>query len=119
MPRVTAQNIRELTQLNETFYRTTRSGSADERSMADFEFHRYICVLAGNPYLTSFSDQLSVHARRGEVYYFSDDTLSLTSFHHHERIIEALENRDLATAQEYMRKNWQLSTDLLRNTPNL
>lgn len=72
----------------------------------DKEFHDIIVGLAGNDFLASFCETLSGHAARIENIYFSKVAGMDELIHEHNEIISAIEKRDLARAQKFMKDNW-------------
>ena len=106
--------LQELDALNLEFLRCSGMGLAASVE-ADYAFHSKICELSGNPYLRSFSDQLSLQARRNENRFFRDYQHLEESFECHRRIIEALRVGDLETAKKEMRINWQGSLETVGN----
>lgn len=63
---VTAEDLEHLNSLNENFLRCAQMGAVPATIEADYQFHRYLCQLSGNPYLVNYSDQLSIHVSRNE-----------------------------------------------------
>jgi len=113
--RITESELQKLTDLNEAFYHCGQTGNAADTINADALFHLYFCEIAGNPYLTQFSRELSIHARRNENLYFGKASTFETSYQNHRRIIDALREGCLARAQEEMKNNWELSTKIYLN----
>ena len=108
---ITRNHCQQLTRLNENFRRCEQSGNAADTIQADFSFHMYFCELAGNPYLTQFSKELSIHTRRNETLYFRRTSRQEDSYLGHKRIIEALSRGSLAEAKAEMEMNWRLSIE--------
>lgn len=106
--RLTEADLAELESLNQSFLRCAGVGLAAAIE-ADHAFHRRICELSGNPYLCTYSEQLSAQARRNENRYFKDYNHLVDSYDAHQRIIEALRKKDLPTAQAEIRRNWAAS----------
>ncbi len=108
-PKLTEEDLAHLELLNHTFLKAIRSGQTVAAIDADIQFHNFLCELAGNPYLTAFSNQLSLQARRNENHFFQTAEKSVESYESHNRILEALRNKDLAAAQKEIRINWEES----------
>ena len=106
--------LHELEELNMEFLRCAGHGIVASVE-ADYAFHNKICELSGNPYLRSYSDQLSLQARRNENRFFQNYQHLEESFECHRRIIEALRAGDLDTAKKEMRINWQGSLETVGN----
>ena len=107
---VTAEDLEHLNSLNENFLRCAQMGAVPATIEADYQFHRYLCQLSGNPYLVNYSDQLSIHVSRNENRFFKIYTTPEVSYASHKRIIEALRSGDLETAQTEIEANWAVST---------
>lgn len=105
----TEEDLAHLELLNHTFLKAIRSGQTVAAIDADIQFHNFLGELAGNPYLTAFSNQLSLQARRNENHFFQTAEKSVESYESHNRILEALRNKDLAAAQKEIRINWEES----------
>ena len=69
--------------------------------------------LAGNDFLTSFCETLSGNAASIENIYFSKVGDMDELIHEHKAIIRAIEENDLNSAKEYMRKNWLHTPEVL------
>lgn len=106
---IAPENFSHLEELNETFLRRARNGTAADANEADFQFHHDLCQLANNPYLLDFSDRLALQAQRNENYYFSEVNTPEASYQAHKLILEALRNKDVSTAQREIRQNWLVS----------
>ena len=106
--RLTETDLSELESLNQSFLRCAGIGLSAAIE-ADHAFHRHICELSGNPYLCTYSEQLSAQARRNENRYFKAYNHLVDSYDAHQRIIEALRKKDLPTAQAEIRRNWAAS----------
>lgn len=107
---MTAEDLEHLNSLNENFLRCAQMGAVPATIEADYQFHRYLCQLSGNPYLVNYSDQLSIHVSRNENRFFKIYTTPEVSYASHKRIIEALRSGDLETAQTEIEANWAVST---------
>ncbi len=107
--RVTRADIARLRALNEMLLQGVDRGDGPAMREADFEFHRALCQLAGNPYLDSFSDQLLLQMLRNENHFFKESTNPRASYETHNRILDALCAGDLSLAQKELRDNWTVS----------
>lgn len=108
--KMTEEDFCHLEKLNETFHHCERNGNASDTINADTDFHLYFCKIADNPYLTQFSEALTIHTRRNENLYFRETSKLENSYQNHKRILQALREKDLKKAQEELRANWVLST---------
>ena len=105
------QKLDHLTRLNEKFLELAGTGSSADIHAADRKFHNYLAQLSENPYLISFTDQLTLQACRNENQFFKNYSRQRTSYENHRRIIDALIKRDLKTAQKEAEDNWLISID--------
>lgn len=108
-PHIGSAELEQLTALNNVFLSCVKAGVAEDASTADFEFHRALCNLAGNPYLMEFSDQLELQARRNENRFFREDSTFYDSYEGHKRILAAIRDGDLVLAKAELKKNWAIS----------
>lgn len=99
MPKINEAVLVELRRLNK--YIITPGADAKE---GDRQFHEVFIRLAANHYLTEFTGILRCQIDRVEHIYYQDSAAA--SFATHEKILEALDRRDLAQAKEAMRQNW-------------
>lgn len=114
---VTPEQLERLEALNEAFSRCCTAGTPEQASDADFQFHQYLCGLAGNPYLLSFSEQLELQACRNENRFFQEDAQASHGYQSHRRIINALRTGDLAAAKAELRENWDVSLRWMLENP--
>ena len=80
---------------------------------ADKAFHNCILEAAGNEYVADFCNILWIHIQRLEYKFFRDASMS-TSIEEHEKMIEALENRDEAKVSELAKVHWERSEEMVR-----
>lgn len=111
-----AAQIAALKSVQLEFVAALRSGTAEERTLANYRFHEITGEMAGSVYLMpSFHRLLIDHARIGMTFYRPEaggaamDT-SLASAQH-DQIIEAIETRDAERAAELADAHWALSRD--------
>jgi DNA-binding GntR family transcriptional regulator len=109
-----AAQIAALKEAQLGFKKNLRSGSVQDRTLANYRFHEITGAMAGNVYLLpSFHRLLIDHARIGMTFYRPQnnvmaDKLSLAS-EQHDAIIAAIEARDAAAAARLAEDHWQLS----------
>lgn len=109
--KITEKNLEHLIKLNDEYYAEMQNGSVSAAANAGYRFHRYICELSGNPYLLKYVDQLSILIIRNENHFIKEHTGVVDSYKAHQRIIEALRQRDLVSAAYEMEQNWSISID--------
>lgn len=101
-----AEDIRQLCELNEAFAAAIDSGDQLTTLKSDADFHSYIFQIARNSYLSDYAKQLTIHTRRYEYYFFKNGEDKSTSVQQHQAIIDAIERRDEAAARRYSEQNW-------------
>ena len=111
--KITDETVQALKEVNERFRQAYRDHDIRGCRACDNEFHEIIIRLAGNDFLTSFCETLSGHAARIENIYFSKVGDMDELIHEHKAIIRAIEENDLNSAKEYMRKNWLHTPEVL------
>lgn len=111
--KIDGEIIKSLKNANERFKQAYKNRDINGCRSCDNEFHDIIIKLAENDFLSSFCDTLSGHAARIENIYYSKVSGMDELIHEHTAIIKALEERDLASAQEYMRNNWLHTSEVL------
>ncbi|NOD48945.1 MULTISPECIES: GntR family transcriptional regulator [unclassified Ruegeria] len=108
--------IDALKDAQQAFKAALRTGSAEDRALANNRFHDVTGEMSGNVYLLpSFNRLLIDHARIGMTFYRpqSDEmseNLSRAS-EQHDAIIAAIEARDEAAAAKLAEDHWNLSRD--------
>ena len=77
----------------------------------DTRFHEIIVKVADNEYVEDFSRILQLHISRIRYHYFHENVNPIRSVGHHEKILQALVERNKAKAKEIMREHWLLSME--------
>lgn len=108
---LTARDLADLREINGRFYQCGQKGSVVDMIGEDWIFHHRIAESAGNPYLTSYTEQLMLQAHRNEIRFFQSHPHSWQSFETHAKIVRALEEKDLAAAKASIRQNWRDSME--------
>ena len=105
--KISASKIEELRTINSKFKDALEKGNSYDALELDAQFHSAIAVVADNPYVTSFTSILQMHASRLKYIFFQHLTLpAYKSVEEHEEILNSLKNEDPNTASEVMMKNW-------------
>lgn len=107
--RITADDLAKMREINERFYQHALHDTAVETISVDWEFHHFLAELSGNPYLVSYTEQLLMQAHRNEIRFFKTYIDPKQSYDAHDRIIRALQEKDLEAAKVNVRQNWQIS----------
>lgn len=84
-------------------------------SMADIQFHEVFIERSGNHHLITILRDLKIMYRRMEVTYFEGTACARYSLDEHNKILNALEARDIELAQALIRTNWQSSLKRLKD----
>jgi len=109
--RLDDKQIDELELLNQRFAQTIRTGEIAASLKADAAFHRKILDLAGNQYITEFSETLLLHVQRIEYAFFRQAKGLEQSVRAHADLIAALRRRDAQAAGFLMKNNWLLTME--------
>lgn len=107
------EEIQNLKDANRRFEQAFTKRNIKGCRTCDKEFHEIIIRLADNDFLTAFCETLSGHASRVENIYFSTVGDMDELIHEHNAIVEAIENKDLEKAKEFMRSNWLHTPEVL------
>lgn len=94
-----------VTSANERLREAAERGDAVATRQADEEFHAVLLDRTGNPFLVQVIDWLSVHSRRLNTLYFTQDRPTTNSYQDHLEIIAALRDGDEARARRLARDN--------------
>jgi len=108
------EDFRQMEAINRSLQKATRNNDPVTASWADVEFHQIYIAKSANDHLISILRDLKIKFRRIEVCYFGGAHSADESFQEHNKILEALKDRDLAGAQHLIRTNWQNSLKRLQ-----
>jgi len=114
-PKITEETITRLKELNKKCADALSRGDHTDSRKYDDAFHDVIIQLADNDFLTDFTRTLQCHVARTENLYYDKLADKKDSIDEHQRIIEALEHKDLPAARQSMHDNWIHTVDLLEN----
>lgn len=107
--KITEEHLHKLRSINESFYHYAQEKAVIDMTHADWEFHHLIAELAGNPYLLTYTEQLLMQANRNEIQFFKTFMNPIQSFDAHNRIITALQEKNLEDAKANIQQNWYIS----------
>lgn len=113
-PDITNADIKQMGTINKMMKKAVEDKDPVKASWADVEFHRVYIEKTKNYHLVSILDDLKVKYRRVEITYFSGSDYATDSLSEHDRILEALEEKNLNKALEQVRLNWQNSMKRIR-----
>jgi len=103
-----------MTAANERLREAAERGDAVATRQADEEFHAVLLERTGNPFLVQVIDWLSVHSRRLNTLYFTQDRPTTNSYQDHLEIIAALRDRDEPRARQLARDNILRTIDVVQ-----
>lgn len=112
--RLDEKDFKEMIALNRMLKKAVQEQNAVQASWADVEFHRLYIEKTENDHLIRILDDLKITFRRVEITYFGGCSCATESVEEHQAILDALQNGDLASAQQAVRNNWQNSLDRLQ-----
>ena len=101
--RATDPQIASLRQMFATFENGALRAHLDEYSEANIEFHQTIIRMSGNTVLIALAENLFTHMRMIRMKTIGEQDRADRSIHDHMHIIEALEARETARAEELVR----------------
>jgi DNA-binding GntR family transcriptional regulator len=103
-----------MTSANERLREAAQRGDAVATRQADEEFHAVLLDRTGNPFLVQVIEWLSVHSRRLNTLYFTQDRPTTNSYQDHLEIIAALRDGDEERARQLARNNILRTIDVVR-----
>jgi len=103
--KASGEQIASLRKMFATFENGALRAHLDEYSEANIEFHQTIIRLSGNGVLISLAENLFTHMRMIRRKTIAEQDRVERSIRDHMNIIEALEARDAARAEELVRKH--------------
>ena len=108
------EDFETMTAANERLREAAERGDAVATRQADEEFHAVLLERTGNPFLVQVIDWLSVHSRRLNTLYFTQDRPTTNSYQDHLEIIAALRDRDEPRARQLARDNILRTIDVVQ-----
>lgn len=103
---ITAQQIAELREIDQQILAYIRQGDIINTLREDLVLHDRILAIAGNEFITEFSETLMLHIQRIEYAFFKKSGLTTESFTTHDALIDALEQGNADLAHDEMLHNW-------------
>ena len=111
---LTEEDIAEMESCNEALRNRRNTADLHKAQTLDTQFHDVIVRKAGNDFLTSFCEMLHIQTMRIENLYFAEDDNYVNSWTVHEKILQAIRERDLPAACGAMRENWMRTISLVQ-----
>ncbi len=114
----TMRQVAELKEVQHSFAKAARAGSAAEAGLLNHHFHEVIGDMAQNPYLLAGLKRMLVdHTRLGQTFFApqseSDKTRVNKAIEQHDAMISAIEAQEPALATDLTLQHWELSRDQL------
>lgn len=106
LPNLTKADIAAMKAVNEDLRAALEARDSAKATEADVRLHEVITNRSENPELIGILTGLKQKYRRLEQAYFGSGTLGKGSFKQHQRLIRALEKRDLERAKAALTDNW-------------
>ncbi len=114
MPHITDQDLKRMHQANADLAKAIKACDAVKASQADARFHEMYIKKSGNHYLIDIIQDLKVKHRRLEVIYFEGCVCASDSVDEHNKILAALELKNVDRTVAGIRTNWISSLDRQR-----
>ena len=108
------EDIREMEGVNEAMKNRRNAADLHRSQTLDKEFHDVVVKKAGNDFLKNFTDILDIQVLRIENLYFEEESNYEESWKAHERILQAIRDKDLQAACAAMRENWMRTISLVQ-----
>ena len=109
--RISEEQLQALKDCYDQFATACADGAVEQLLSGDTKFHEIIVKAADNEYVEDFSRILQLHISRIRYHYFHENVNPIRSVGHHEKILQALVERNKAKAKEIMREHWLLSME--------
>lgn len=106
---LTAVHIQQMSAANERFLENMKSKNRLAALEADSDFHTVYIKLSQNQEIEKIISEIKTKLKRLDLYYFDKIKNATLSYDEHQKIIDALLQRDLAGAQEAVEHNWKSS----------
>ena len=103
--RITQEQLEQLKRTKDSFAKATKNGGVKQIAQEDVKFHDVIYEATGNPKLVSLLNNLREQIYRYRVEYLKDRRNYPTLIEEHEKIVEALEARDVDRVTKEMHRH--------------
>jgi len=104
IPQLTDETIALLEKTNNRFAEAVASKKFYSALKIDEEFHQVIIDAANNPYIITLVASLQAHVRR--LFFHNSIVLTERSISDHNKLIQAVKDRNIVEASTIMRDNW-------------
>lgn len=106
---ITETDIQRMAEANERFFHKMKARDRFSALDADHEFHSVYVALSQNRELEKIISEVKIKLKRLDLYYFEKIKDAALSYEEHEKIINALKERDLCKALSAIEQNWKNS----------
>lgn len=111
---LTQEDIRKMEEVNEALKSRKNLADQHKAQSLDKEFHDTIVGKAGSDFLQSFTDMLHIQVLRIENLYFEEESNYEESWKVHEKILQAVKEKNEEAACAAMRENWLCTIALVK-----
>ena len=111
---LTQEDIRKMEEVNEALKSRKNLADQHKAQSLDKEFHDTIVGKAGSDFLQSFTDMLHIQVLRIENLYFEEESNYEESGKVHEKILQAVKEKNEEAACAAMRENWLRTIALVK-----
>ena len=111
---LTQEDIRKMEEVNEALKSRKNLADQHKAQSLDKEFHDTIVGKAGSVFLQSFTDMLHIQVLRIENLYFEEESNYEESWKVHEKILQAVKEKNEEAACAAMRENWLRTIALVK-----
>lgn len=110
-PKIDQEYLQKLIAINQRFLDLNEANNYALFRSLDIEFHQAFFDLVDNPYLSEFKETLDIHSLRVENLFFKTASNIRQSYLGHKKVLQCLEEHDLAGSIEAMKKNFMSTID--------
>lgn len=114
--KATIKQLEDLKDTQKSFMQASEKNDVTEMSMSNHAFHEKIGEMSGNTYLIPSLQRLLIdHTRMSQMFFRpknEEEKMTIVKAkHHHDLMIEAIENRAAAEIVKLTLEHWELSRD--------
>lgn len=114
-PCLTEEHLTKMKKANKDFLEAMNAHDREKAWESDRIFHSIFIELSGNEELFKILSKIKHKLVRLDLYYFSKIKGTTLSYEQHQKIIEAIENKNLQQALKLLESNWRNGLDQLEN----
>lgn len=106
---ITDEHIQHMIEANERFLEKMKVKDRFSALEADYDFHAVYIKLSQNREIERIISEVKTKLKRLDLYYFDKIKNAILSYNEHQKIIEALTQKNLPLAMEAVDLNWKNS----------